>query len=64
MIDLFGKIMHCKIGQWTVEGDGWLSREKGGQVGSALYSSSLGSNPGISQNYNMGDISKGVGNTL
>jgi len=38
----------------------------GGQVVSApaCYGSSLGSNPGISQNYKMGDISKGVAKTL
>jgi hypothetical protein len=44
----------------------------GGLVGSApaCYGSSLGSNPDISQNYKkyqnikMGDISKGVANTL
>jgi hypothetical protein len=37
----------------------------GGKVGSApaYYGSSLGSNPDISQKYNMGDISKGVAST-
>jgi hypothetical protein len=64
MIDLFDKIMHSKIGQWTIEGDGWQSREMGGKVGSALYGSSLGSNPGISQNCKMDDIRKGVANTI
>ncbi len=44
-------------------GDGWLSREMGGWVGSAA-SKSLGSNPDISQKYRMGDISKGVANIL
>jgi hypothetical protein len=41
------------------EGDGWL-------CGSApsCYGISLGSNPDISQKYTMGDISKGVANTL
>jgi hypothetical protein len=40
--------------------------EIGGQVGRAptCYGSSLGSNPDISQKYKMGDISKGVANTL
>jgi hypothetical protein len=38
----------------------------GGSVVSAsvCYGSSLGSNPDISQKYKMGDISKGVANTL
>jgi hypothetical protein len=38
----------------------------GGYVGSApaCYGSSLGSNPDISQKYKMGDLSKGVANTL
>jgi hypothetical protein len=38
----------------------------GGLVGSApaCYSSSLWSNPDIPQKYKMGDISKGVANTL
>jgi hypothetical protein len=38
----------------------------GGQVGSApaCYGSSLGSNPDIAQNTKMGDIAKGVVNTL
>ncbi len=42
------------------------SREMGGYVGSTPTSngSSMGSNPDISQNYKMGDISKGVANTL
>ncbi len=41
-------------------------REMGGKVVStpACYSSSLGSNPDICQKYKMGDISKGVANTL
>ncbi len=44
-------------------------REMGGYVGSepAYYGSSLGSNPDISQNmkkYKMGDISKGVANSI
>jgi hypothetical protein len=30
----------------------------------AYYDTSLGSNPDISQEYKMGDISKGVANTL
>ncbi len=53
-----------------VEGDGWLSyREIGGLVqGDEWLSlgsgSSLRSNPDISQKYKMGDISKGVANTL
>jgi hypothetical protein len=33
-------------------------------VAPACYGSSLGSNPDISQKYKMGDISKGVANTL
>ena len=33
-------------------------------VAPACYSDSLGSNPDISQKYKMGDISKGVANTL
>ncbi len=43
-----------------------LVREMGGLVGSApaCYSSSLGANPDISQKFKMGDISKGVANTL
>jgi hypothetical protein len=48
-----------------LECDGWLSwREMGGLVGSApaCYGSSLGSD--ISPKYKMGDISKGVANTL
>jgi hypothetical protein len=38
----------------------------GGYVGNApaYYGSSLGSNADISQKYTMGDISKGVANTL
>jgi hypothetical protein len=38
----------------------------GGQVGSApaCYGSSVGSNPDISQKHKMGDVSKGVANTL
>jgi hypothetical protein len=38
----------------------------GGSVDSApaCYGSSLGSNPDIVQKYKMGDISKGVANTL
>ncbi len=41
-------------------------REMGGYVDSApaCYGSYLGSNPDISQKYKMGDISKGVANTL
>jgi hypothetical protein len=31
---------------------------------SVCYGSSLGSNPDISQNYKMGDLSKGVANTV
>ncbi len=41
----------------TFFGDGWLSWK-----GACLHS--LGSNPDISQKYTMGDISKGVTNTL
>jgi hypothetical protein len=48
--------------------DGWLRtrREMGGYVGGqpTCFGSSLGSNPDISQKYKMGDISKGVANTL
>jgi hypothetical protein len=50
------------VGRWLAKlwGDVWL------KVGSAPagYGSSLGSNPVISQKYEMGDISKGVVNTL
>ncbi len=48
---------------WGIKGDGWLSWYL---VGSApdCYSSSLGSNTDISEIYKMGDISKGVTNTL
>jgi hypothetical protein len=42
----------------SIHGDGWLS------YGDACYGSTLGSNPDISQKYKMGDISKGVDNTL
>ncbi len=51
---------------WLSQGDGRLSREMGGYVGSApaCYDSSLGSNPDISQIYKMGEISKGVANIL
>jgi hypothetical protein len=50
----------------ATEGDEWLSREMGGKVGRApaCYGSSLGSNLDISQKYKMGDMSKGVANTL
>jgi hypothetical protein len=40
-------------------GEGWLSGSA-----PACYGRSLGSNPDISQKYKMGDISKGVANTL
>jgi hypothetical protein len=42
------------------------SREMGGLVGSApaCYGSSLGSNPDISQKYNVGNKSRGVAVTL
>ncbi len=48
------------------QGDGWLSREVGGYVGSAsgCYDSSLGLNKDIYEKYEMGDISKGVTITL
>ncbi len=51
----------AKYGRWVtkLKGDGWLS----GSV-PAYYGSSLVSNPDISQKYKMGDISKGVANTL
>jgi hypothetical protein len=46
-------------------GDGWLSfKEMGGGSAPAFYGSSLDSNPDISQKYKMGDINKGVANTL
>ncbi len=37
------------------QGEGWLNKEMGGQVGSApaCYGSSLGSNPDISQKYKL-----------
>ncbi len=45
---------------------GGYVREMGGYVGSApaCYGSYQGSNPIISQKHKMGDISKGVANTL
>ncbi len=69
MDGLAGRWVAKLVVRWVakLEGDGWLSwREMGGQVGSApaCYGNSLGSNPGISQKYNMGDISKGVAKTL
>ncbi len=59
--------MGSKKGRWVakLEADGWVAT---GYVdsapGSYLYASSLGSNPDISQKYKMGDISKGVANTI
>jgi hypothetical protein len=61
------------IGRWVAKKeDGWLSgrwvakREMGGYFDSApaCYGIYLGSNPDISQKYKMGDISKGIANTL
>jgi hypothetical protein len=49
--------------EWLRQGDGWQSREMGGLVGGPP-ACSLGSNQNISQKYKMGDISKGVANTL
>ncbi len=43
----------AKLGRWVAK-----------LVAPACYGSSLGSNPHISQKYKMGDISKGVANTL
>jgi hypothetical protein len=39
--------------------DGWLSWQR-----AYCYASSLGSNPDVSQQYKMGDISERVANTL
>jgi hypothetical protein len=52
----------AKLGRWVAK----LVREMDGELGSApaCYGSSLGSNPDNSQEYKMGDISKGVANTL
>ncbi len=58
----------AKLGRRVAKLERWVAklREMGGKVGSApaCYSGSLGSNPDNSQNYKMGDISKGVANTI
>ncbi len=41
------------------KGDGWLSWQR-----TCLLRQYMGSNPDISQKYKMGDISKGLANTL
>ncbi len=46
---------------YNVFGDGrWVAK----LVAACCYGSSLGLNPGISQKYNMGDVSKEVANTF
>jgi hypothetical protein len=54
--------MNLPLVTMTSNGDGWLSRDMGGLVGSApaCYGSSLASNPDISQKDKMDEIGKGV----
>jgi hypothetical protein len=59
----------AKLGRWVAKSGRWVAK-LGKWVAKlvahlhACYGSYLGSNPDISQKYKMGDISKGVANTL
>ncbi len=50
--------------RWVAQGDGWLGSWVAKLVAPSCYGSSLGSNSDIFQEYKMGNISKGVANTL
>jgi hypothetical protein len=53
--------MDCLVGRWVAKLEGrWVAK----LVARLLATEALVSNPDISQKYKMGDISKGVTNTL